>query len=57
MKNKNKNDSDISEIRNFVAKYMHDTGCSTKIVEDKKAKIKRGEGKAKFNIASLRKQH
>lgn len=51
MSNKIKQD----EIRNYVAKYMHDANCSTKIVEDKKAKMKRGEGKHGFNKASLRK--
>ncbi len=45
MKKKTKSD----EIRNFVAKYMHDAGCSTQIVEDKKSQMKRGEGKHKFN--------
>lgn len=52
---KNKKNEVVSELRNFVAKHMHDMGCSTKIVEDKKAKLKRGDGNAKFNSSSLRK--
>lgn len=44
------------EPRNFVAKYMHEMGnCGLRVVEDKKAKSKRGEGKNSFNKASLRK--
>ncbi len=51
MKNKEEN-----SIRNFVAKYMNQVGCTTKVVEDKKAKMKRGEGKDSFNPSKLRKQ-
>jgi hypothetical protein len=43
------------EIRNFVAKHMHEVGCTPKIVEDQKAKAKRGQGSNSFNPSSLRK--
>lgn len=56
MTKKNKDKENSQEIRNFVAKHMHDMGCKTQIIEDKKAKIKRGEGKNSFNPAILRKQ-
>lgn len=46
---KKKSDVSEKEIVNFVARYMHDAGCTTKVVEDKKGKMKRGEGKHRFN--------
>lgn len=53
---KKKKNQQPQESRNFVAKYMHEMGnCGLRIVEDKKAKSKRGEGKNSFNKASLRK--
>lgn len=55
MSTKNTKNDTSQDIRNFVAKYMHDVGCSTKVVEDKKAKVKRGEGKNSFNASVLRK--
>jgi len=51
-KDKNQHSEDI---RNFVAKYMHENGnCGLQIVEDKKRKMKNGEGKHKFDKSRLR---
>lgn len=53
---KNSNNDNSQDIRNFVAKHMYDNGCKTQIVEDKKSKMKRGEGKYSFNSSISRKQ-
>lgn len=47
---------DVS-LRNYVAKHMLQGGnCGLQVVEDKKAKLKRGEGKNSFNPAKLRRE-
>lgn len=42
-------------LRNYVAKHMFQGGnCGLQVVEDKKAKHKRGEGKNSFNPSKMR---